>query len=443
MSWRTVECWGAGACLFLNTGAFFPLMLIGSDAALDEAAKAKLRLLLLPAYAFTLLILSRHVRQFITALVRNPLFNLLIAMAFVSVFWSISPSVTLRRATGLLFSVLSSYMLAICFTPRQLLVLVTATVGLCILLSLALLGVSPTLAIDQEGMLQGAFVTKNILGWYSSILAAATFIILMDGSFGMRRAAGILLAASLTCLAWSMSMTSIIATSCACFLIWFYSSLPKMHGLARAVFMLVFIQATVVLLILLHEFLVPVLLTLGKDATLTGRVPLWELVDASIGRRLMLGYGYQVFWTEANPDAWAIWSRIQWMAPHSHNGFRDTLLSFGLGGMALFAMIIARALRQGASLQCRVPEAGWLWLNVFMVMILVMNLTESIFLVQNDAIFILFATAIISFSLHSPASLKRVGSVHSRVRAAERAAAMSSGQDNRSDQAWRQQIGAK
>ena len=35
-------------------------------------------------------------------------------------------------------------------------------------------------------------------------------------------------------------------------------------------------------------------------------------------------------------------------------------------------------------------------------MILVMNLTESIFFTQNDAIFILFTAAIIMFSLYAP-----------------------------------------
>ena len=157
------------------------------------------------------------------------------------------------------------------------------------------------------------------------------------------------------------------------------------------------------LLILLHEFLVPVLEALGKDATLTGRVPLWELVDRQIADHLLLGFGYQAFWTEANPEAWAIWSKINWQAPHAHNGFRDTMLSFGIGGMTLFVLMLLRAVRQGAVLQCRDPQYGWLWLNVFTVMVLVMNLTENIFLIQNDTICVLFATAIIMFSLYSPA----------------------------------------
>ncbi len=408
--WRTIEWWGAGACLFLNSGAIFPLMLSEANGDISEPAKAKLRLLSLPVYAFILLILSRHIRQFAIAFSRNLYLNLLIAMPFISVLWSVSPSVTMRRAIGLLFSLLLSYVVAICFTPRQLLMLVMATLGTCIVLSLVLIVVAPHYAFMQlDGTLQGIFVTKNALGWYSSILALTTSIVLIDSSFGMRRTALLLLVASFACLAGSTSMTSIIATSSAAGLIWFYSTLPKKHGIVRVVFVLVFIQGAAALLMMLHEFLVPVLLALGKDATLTGRVPLWELVDGAIGRRLLLGYGYQAFWTEANPDAWAIWSQVQWMPPHAHNGFRDTLLSFGIGGMVLFVLAVARAIFRGASLQCRAPDAGWLWLNVFMVMVLVMNLTESIFLVSNDTIFVLFSAAVILFSLYSPAYAAKPG----------------------------------
>ena len=45
---------------------------------------------------------------------------------------------------------------------------------------------------------------------------------------------------------------------------------------------------------------------------------------------------------------------------------------------------------------------GWLWLNVIVWVFLVMNLTESLFLVQNDFLFVLFATALLMFGLRAP-----------------------------------------
>lgn len=402
ISWRAIECWGAGIALFFQTGALLPLMLSDADGTLSESAKSILRLPCLPIYAFTILVLIRNFPQFLTAVRRNLIVPLILAMPFLSTLWSIGPSSTLRRAIGLLFCVLLSYILAIRFTPRQLLFLLFTTLGACILLSVVISVVSPALATMPDGAMRGVFVHKNVLGWYASLMILVATAVLIDDKLGLRRTAFILLAAGIICLASSGSMTAIIATIVAFCLIGFYSLLQRSSSIGRIVIVLFFIQLSVGILISLHEFLVPALEALGKDATLTGRVPLWELVDREISDRWLLGYGYQAFWTDANPEAAHIWTKIGWAAPHSHNGYRDILLSFGVMGMIPFALMLPHAIRQGAFLHCYDAQYGWLWLNVLTIMILVMNLTESIFLVQNDAIFILFTTAIIMFSLYAP-----------------------------------------
>ncbi|ABC90158.1 exopolysaccharide production protein [Rhizobium etli CFN 42] len=410
VSWRTIEYWGAGLCLFLQTGAFFPLMLADADGAISDHARSILRLLCLPVYSFTLLMLVRNFPHFLIALKRNWFVPLMVAMPFVSVFWSVGPSTTFRRAIGLLFTVLLAYVLAIRFTPRQLLLLAFATFGTCIVLSLLLFVASPGLArMPMDGAARGIFIHKNSLGWYAAMMILVSTAVLLDDSRALRRTALLFLIAGGACLVRAGSMTALIATVSAYCLIGFYSLLRRIGGISRVVFILIFVQMAIGLLFVLHEFLVPFLEALGKDATLTGRVPLWELVDGQIADHLLLGFGYQAFWTEANPEAWIIWSKIQWMSPHAHNGFRDTLLNFGICGMILFALMLLQALRQGAVLQCRDPHYGWLWLNVFTVVILVMNLTETIFLIQNDTIFILFMSGIIMFSLYEPVVLMTPG----------------------------------
>ncbi|UIK03238.1 O-antigen ligase family protein (plasmid) [Rhizobium leguminosarum] len=402
ISWRTIECWGAGISLFLQTGAFLPLIMADADGTLSESAKSILRLPCIPIYVFTAVIVIRNFAEFLTALRRNLIVPLMLALPFLSTLWSIGPSSTLRRAIGLLFCVLLSYVLAIRFTPRQLLFLLFVMLGACITLSVVIAVVSPNLASMPDGAMRGVFIHKNVLGWYASLMILAATAVLIDGTFGLRRTAFTLLVAGVICLASSGSMTAIIATSVAYCLIGFYSLLQRSSSVGRVVIVLLFVQLSIGILISLHEFLVPALEALGKDATLTGRVPLWELVDREISDRWLLGYGYQAFWTDANPEATQIWSKIGWPAPHAHNGYRDILLSFGIMGMIPFVLMVPYAIRQGGFLQCHDPQYGWLWLNVLTIMILVMNLTESIFFVQNDAIFILFTTAIIMFSLYAP-----------------------------------------
>ncbi|WP_017969301.1 O-antigen ligase family protein [Rhizobium leguminosarum] len=402
ISWRAIECWGAGISLFFQAGAFLPLILSDADGTLSESAKSTLRLPCFPVYAFTIVILIRNFPQFLTALRRNLLVPLILVLPFLSTLWSIAPQTTLRRAIGLLFCVLLSYVLAIRFTPRQLLFLLFVTLGTCSVLSVIISLVSPALASMPDGAMRGVFIHKNVLGWYAALTILVATAVLIDGRLGLRRTAFVVLAAGMVCLASSGSMTAIIATSVAYCLIGFYSLLQRSSSIGRVVIVLFFIQLALGILISLHEFLVPALEALGKDATLTGRVPLWELVDREISDRWFLGYGYQAFWTTANPEATHMWLKLGWPAPHAHNGYRDILLSFGIMGMIPFVLMLPQAIRQGAVLHCHDTQYGWLWLNVLTIMILVMNLTESIFFVQNDAIFILFTAAIIMFSLYAP-----------------------------------------
>jgi len=199
-----MEYWGAGISLFFQTGALFPLMLADHEGALSDPAKAQLRLLSLPAYIFAGVILTRNFPQFLLALRRNTLFPLMLGLPFLSVLWSVGPSTTLRRAVGLLFSVLLAYALAIRFTPRQLLLLVLATMGTCIVLSLAVFAVSPSLArMPSDSSMRGIFLHKNSLGWYASVLILAATAMLIDNTLRLRRTTVVLLIAG-ECVSWGL-----------------------------------------------------------------------------------------------------------------------------------------------------------------------------------------------------------------------------------------------
>jgi exopolysaccharide production protein ExoQ len=398
--WRTLEWLGAGFALFLLSGALFPALLMGPDGGLDDAARAKLRALTLPVYLIAGGLLVKHYRQFFNAMRRTIPLLILLALPVLSVSWSLSPSLSLRRAIGLLGSVLLAYLLAVRFTPRQMLVLVAFVLGPCMLLSLAAAAAMPSIAVTPMTFdVRGIYLHKNVLGWAAALSVIVTAFLVVDRSYGMRKTAIVFLGGSASCLILSQSATGLIVTISALVLAWFFTTYARLRGPSRIAFLLISLQVVAAVLISLDSFLVPLLEALGKDATLTGRVPLWALVDREIGHSLFWGYGYQAFWGPANPEAWRIWAKIGWAAPHAHNGYRDTLLSLGVIGLAALAMTVGRALAQGMSLQRRMPQDGWLWLNVFFSTFLVMNLTESMILIQNDLYWTLITAAIISFGL--------------------------------------------
>lgn len=402
LAWRTIEYWGVGLALFLHTGALFPLLVMGPMGTLDDPARATLRLVALPAYAISIGLLARHLGVLVLAIRRNLVMAALLFLPFLSVTWSISPSTSLRRAIALLLSVMLSYLLASRFSPRQLLILVGHLLGVIMIVSLVLYIVAPSIArMPIEPEMRGLFLHKNVLGWYAAFSALANGVLVFDSRAGMRNRSAVYLVASLLCLGLSGSMTGIISAVSAMTLVGFYALMTRVRGLRRLVLVLVFVQILISLLFVLQHYLVPMLETLGKDATLTGRVPLWELVDSYIGDRPILGYGFQAFWTPGSSGAWRIWAIVGWMAPHSHSGIRETLLSLGLIGLILLLAAISRGLIQGAKLLATERGEGWLWLNVVVGIYLVMNLTESLFFSQNDFIFILFCAALLSFSTAS------------------------------------------
>lgn len=404
VTWRTLEWWGIGLSLFLLSGAVFPLLGIADDNRLDDSERAALRAMSLPIYLLTLAMFARHPIQFAMAILRSWPLVLLVGLAWLSVLWSIDAATTLRRAFALTMSTLLAFALAVRFTPRQYLLLSALVLGACMVLSLVFLALVPHLAITpSDGTLRGVFVHKNVLGWAACVSVVASMALMADEAAGMRRLGYALVGPSLACLLLSTSATSIVATFAGLALLAFYRALVRKHGLARWVLVLVFLQVTALFLIGLSNFLVPLLDALGKDSTLTGRLPLWELIDEKIRLHPLIGYGYQAFWEDGNAQKWQIVDKILWEPPHAHNGLRETLLGLGLVGAVLLGVVLVRAFLQGAARHCAAPRDGWLWINLSFGVILFLNLTESIVLMQNDVLWIMSSAGIAMVGLRRSA----------------------------------------
>ncbi|SHE58900.1 exopolysaccharide production protein ExoQ [Loktanella atrilutea] len=403
LGWRRLEWWGASIALFLQTGAVFPLLLMVQNGELGDAERARLRLLQLPVIAIVGLLLPRHATALIVALRRSLPLVLLIGLTVVSVLWSIEAPLTLRRAISLVVTCLLAALLAIRFSPRQLLLLTSGVIGACLWLSLAAAVLAPGAAWSPDGEgLRGVYTHKNVLGWAAAIGFVCGLALWRDAQRALHRRGFCLTGAALGCLILSGSGTGVICAAVAVVLFLFHAGLARTRGLMR----LVWLQSAALLVggVVLggRSLLVHVLDALGKDATLTGRLPLWDLVDARIAVKPWLGYGYQSFWTPGTFGNDLIAAALQWNPPHAHNGFRDTLLSVGLLGLALLIWVLLRAIRQGAALQARAPQDGWIWLNVLIGVMIAMNLTESNLLAQNDVQWLLLATAIVMLGLRAP-----------------------------------------
>ncbi|MFN4129270.1 MAG: O-antigen ligase family protein [Paracoccaceae bacterium] len=398
VSIQALEWWGAWVVLILQTGAFLPLLLMKDGEPTSETARFMLQMTHLPVLVYSGLILARRPQLFVIAGSRNLALILLLCFALLSAAWSISLSQTIKSVAALFSSTILGFALAITYSPRQLLSLVASSFGWLMVASLLLFLMVPDLGrmSDMEAM-RGAFVHKNPMGWCATVSFLAYAMLLTDKSRRDRARTGLFLLITGICLGLSASMTGMLSVVSAIFVGLFCVALPRQSGFGRLVFSLVFLQAICATAVVLSAFTVPMLEYLEKDATLTGRIPLWQLVDAQIANRFLLGYGYGTFWTDGNGAAWHIWSELQWKAPNAHSGIREVLLNIGFVGLLLLIWIVMRGVYQGLACQCRSPGTGWLWLIVYLGMFLVMNITESLMMVQG-VFWTLFCVAVVSFS---------------------------------------------
>jgi hypothetical protein len=107
----------------------------------------------------------------------------------------------------------------------------------------------------------------------------------------------------------------------------------------------------------------------NRDSTLTGRTKIWSSLVPYAKKHFLLGYGMGGFWTT---------SLRELIAPHAHNGYLDAILNFGLIGLIAFVIFyLYGAIKQVNSINYK-EETAILFL-AFIFMILVHNFTESDF----------------------------------------------------------------
>ena len=83
----------------------------------------------------------------------------------------------------------------------------------------------------------------------------------------------------------------------------------------------------------------------GRESTLTGRVPIWNLGLTFFYQKPLLGYGYGGFFDLSTySPAWQLWKEFTYFkTPHFHNSAIEMLTSLGIIGLAGYVVLLACA----------------------------------------------------------------------------------------------------
>lgn len=197
----------------------------------------------------------------------------------------------------------------------------------------------------------------------------------------------------------SRSKTSLVIFIVLVILLPFFNALRWNSGLKVHFFMIVVILSGGIAtwFINIQE---GVLTSLGRDSTLTGRLPLWStLVDASQDRP-WLGFGYNAFWLGWQGDgSSSVWSMHPWHPNHAHNAFLDLYLNLGLIGLTVFMLGFLSVCIKAANWVRLTKTAEGFWPLMYMIFLLLINQTESVLLSQNNILWLLYVTIGLSMTI--------------------------------------------
>lgn len=383
--------------LFLFSRALVPLLLEAGGGSIGfGAGNVVLRGIYLAIEAVALVLVVVNWRSVLATLGRHLPTVVLVGFALASVLWSVDPALTLRRSFALVGTTAFGVYLAARFDTREQLRLLAAALGLVALMSAAFGALMPAYGINQAehaGAWQGVFTHKNNLGRIM-VLSAVVFALALPS---LRRRwigwAGLGLSVALVLL--STSKTALALLLSFVLLAPLFRALRLRAGITALV-LIGFVLTGGTLAAALAANADAVFRIMGRDASLTGRVPLWDTVLAAIAERPWLGHGYSAFWTGIEGPSYEVWKRIQWVTPHSHNGVLDLGLELGWIGVALFlaglAVALARAVRAA-----RGPAGIHLfWPLAFLLFTVMSNVTESSILQQNSIFWVLYVSAAFS-----------------------------------------------
>jgi exopolysaccharide production protein ExoQ len=320
-------------------------------------------------------------------------------LPIVSVAWSEAPVETVLQAATLLGTVMVGICMVTAVRPREALRVfaMACVVGAC--LDFVFSAALPQIGVHQDGPWAGTWKglhdQKNGLGAISvlsiMILVAA---VRDERRFGLANAVGIAIA--LVVLAASKSTTSwLVATTCAPFLL-------LSHGGRRvaALVVPVVITAAIAAMMILPDFAGGLLEALpqlvGKDSTLSNRLPIWVTVDPFIEDRWWLGFGYGAFWSSSVLPATLFQERMFFVPTSAHSSYIEVRLALGMFGIAatLATLIYIVAVLAKAHLAEARPGAirdPVLPLVLpYLLYLTLTSLTESVLLQRNTIMWVIF-----------------------------------------------------
>jgi len=337
-----------------------------------------------------LLILRPYYRRKLKEVVgRQKLLFLFLGLVFLSALWSVNPAFTIRRFFALSGTTLFAFYVFLKFSAEEQLKLLSSTFAFLAACSLFMILFFPSIGINTVqniGSWRGCFTHKIELGAAMSL--GLLLILTWPKTLKRRKIESLWMAILYGMLLFkSNAVGSWIATIIPISIMpWMLIEWRNKYLVTATCIFLSFAVLFGGYIIFLYSDVL--LSSVGREASLTGRVPFWQaaLEDISV-IKFLSGYGYDAFTNSL--DNYKIRYSTGFWARGMHNGYLEVLFATGIIGLFTIVTILTKT---GYALLRRIPLAlqdfsGFA--TLLFVNILVVNTSESRLVRTNDLYWVL------------------------------------------------------
>ncbi|MEL6223438.1 MAG: O-antigen ligase [Cyanobacteria bacterium J06627_8] len=367
-------------------------LLLSTESFIMLIPHAFRQLFWLSVYCVTAALLIGRWKTFLDVAGRAKLLWLLLGIIFISVTWSDSPSTTIRQFVALTGTTLFGVYLSVRYTLREQLRLLGWVFGIAVVLSFVFAIALPSYGLQNGQSWQGIYHHKNLLG---RIMVLSIIVFVLNAQVKQPRrwihwvGAGL----SVVLLLFSNSKTSLALFLLLVVLLWTYRILRLYYKLAVPVLSVALLTAGGVFITAIAQA-ESIVGAAGKDLTFSGRTDLWSLAIPKIQNRFWLGHGYGGFWRGWSGESADIWFLEPWLPKHSHNGYIDLWLDLGFIGILIFTLGMLLVLYRATLWVSLTRTPEYLLPLAFLNFVLLYNLTESVWLLQNTLFWIFYVTTV-------------------------------------------------
>ncbi len=316
----------------------------------------------------------------------------LIALAFLSAYWSEDPVLVIRRSGTVAISSLFGVYLIGRSDFADLVALLVKVYATAMAASLIMVVVAPGIAIGGNetytDAMRGAFNDKNELGLGCALTIIFSTYALYRG-YGRRWFSIAAIVMALVAFELARSKTPLVDMVAAAYVAVFAAMLRRRSGFG----LLVGFILGVLGLAGIFDFMIDsaaILEAIGRDPTFTNRAKIWHYAWIYIQRHEWLGYGFGSFWRADGVEANEAWSLIEFKTPHAHNAWLEVGLGLGVVGMGFIALNWLTAFYRAARMLTAPAAPHVAFCMAMLVAIFLENMTEYEFFRPNAMLWVLF-----------------------------------------------------